>query len=598
MKAEAATHERGSLRARGKGRLDDVSERHEAGSVTTPVDRATVLAEAARTLLGSLEVDATLAGVATVMAQCLADWATVTVFDDTGGFRRAAMATADPASREAVRTLLDAIPAGTGPEREARRTMETGHPRLVAQLSDEELDRAVTAPEQRSLLRHLGFRSLIVVPVVGQERVLGAATLVRGDYRDPYGPEELALAEEVGQLAGLALQNAASHGSLGLAARRFRSFVDSLGAILWEADPSTFAMSFVSRRAEDLLGFPVQRWLDDPGFWASKIHPADRDYTVSYRRVATAEGRDHELEYRMVAADGRKVWFQDLVFVDVGQDGRARRLVGIMVDVTRRKRAEHVLWESRQRFASLARTLQASLLPPHLPEIPGLDVAARYRSAEDGLDVVGDFYDLFDLGSTGSEGWGVVIGDVCGKGPEAAALTAVARHTVRAAAMREPRPSGVLAQLNDAILHQDAGERFCTAVYARVLLGPMGVSLSLSCGGHPLPLVLRADGSVETVGRAGTLLGLFEEPDLTDTEVALGPGDSAVFFTDGATEAKRRRVLLGEDRLRAIVSTCTGLRAAEVAHRLEDAILAFQEESTPSDDLAIIVLKVPEAPGP
>jgi serine phosphatase RsbU (regulator of sigma subunit) len=163
--------------------------------------------------------------------------------------------------------------------------------------------------------------------------------------------------------------------------------------------------------------------------------------------------------------------------------------------------------------------------------------------------------------------------------------------------MREPRPSGVLAQLNDAVLHQDAGERFCTAVYARVVPGTGGVSMSLACGGHPLPLVLRAEGSVEAVGRPGMLLGLFEEPDLTDTDVELGPGDAAVFFTDGATEAKRRSVLLGEDRLRAIVSTCTGLRAAEIAHRLEDAILAFQEENGPSDDLAIVVLRVPQADG-
>lgn len=121
------------------------------------------------------------------------------------------------------------------------------------------------------------------------------------------------------------------------------------------------------------------------------------------------------------------------------------------------------------------------------------------------------------------------------------------------------------------------------------------MSMALSCGGHPLPLVLRADGAVETAGCPGTLLGLFDEPDLTDTDVELAPGDAAVFFTDGATEAKRRSVLLGEDRLRAIVSTCTGLRAAEMAHRLEDAIMAFQEESGPSDDLAIVVLRVPEA---
>jgi len=568
-----------------------------AAVVTVAVDRASVLAETARVLLGSLEVDATLVGVARVVARCLADWCTVVTLDDEGAFHRVAWATADPSCEEAVRALTEHLPPGTGPEAHVRLTIATGRSRLVTRVSEAEQDLSGGNSDQASLIRHAGLRSSMVVPIVGRGRMVGAITLVRGEYRNPFGAEELALAEEVGRLGGLAVENAGAHESLGVAERRFRSFVDSLGAILWEADPATLAMSFVSRRAEELLGFPVERWLEEPGFWAGKIHPADRDYTVSYRRVATGEGRDHELEYRMVAADGRKVWFQDLVFVDVGEDGKAERLVGIMVDVTRRKRAEHVLWESRQRFASLARTLQASLLPPHLPEIPGLDVAARYRSAENDLEVVGDFYDLFDLGSAagGGEGWGVVIGDVCGKGPEAAALASVARHTVRAAAMREPQPSGVLVQLNDAVLHQDVGERFCTAIYARVLPGVDGVSMSLSCGGHPLPLMLRADGSVEAAGSPGTLLGLFEVTELTDTDVELGPGDAAVFFTDGATEAKRRGVLLGEDRLRAIVSTCTGLRAAEIAQRLEDAIMAFQEESGPSDDLAIVVLRVPEA---
>lgn len=456
--------------------MDEVSEGHQADAATTAlavtaVDRAGVLAEAAQVLLSSLEVEATLAGVARVMARWLADWCTVATVDDGGALRRAAWATCDPSCEEAVRALTEHLAPGTGPEAHVGHTIATGRSRLVAQVFEDEQDFCAGQSEQASLVRHAGLSSLIVVPIVGRGRTLGAVTLVRGEYREPYGPHELALAEEVARLGGLAVENAGTHEALGVAELRFRSFVDSLGAILWEADPTTLAMSFVSRRAEDLLGFPVERWLDEPGFWAGKIHPADRDYTVSYRRAATGEGRDHELEYRMVAADGRKVWFQDLVFVDVGEDGRAQRLVGIMVDVTRRKRAEHVLWESRQRFATLARTLQASLLPPHLPEIPGLDVAARYRSAEEGLEVVGDFYDLFDLGTAagGGEGWGVVIGDVCGKGPEAAALTAVARHTVRAAAMREPRPSRVLVQLNDAVLHQDAGERFCTAVYARVL---------------------------------------------------------------------------------------------------------------------------------
>ena len=573
--------------------MDEVPGARAAGSVATAAANAPgLLARAAGLVFASLSVDETHANVVRAVATSLADWCTLTTVDPGGTLQRMAVACSDPANQAAAATLLARIPAGEGPESRVSEVIATGRAELTRELAEAEVATAVDK-EQRSLLQHLGSRSRITVPLVTTEGTLGALTLMKGEYRAPYGSTELALAVEIARLAAGALGNARVHGDLQAREAGLRSFVDNLGAIVWEADPRTLSFSFVSRRAEDLLGYPVKRWLDEPDFWSSRIHPGDREYTVSYRRVATAEGRDHELEYRMVAADGRKVWFQDIVSVELDDGGLPRRLVGLMLDVTRRKRTELVLWESRQRFASLARTLQASLLPPHLPEINGLEVAARYRSAEDGVEVVGDFYDLFD---TGDDGWGVVMGDVCGKGPEAAAVTTVARHTVRAAAMREPRPSRVLERLNEALLNDDSDERFCTAVYARVVPGPGRVSVALSCGGHPLPLVLRADGTVETAGRPGTLLGLFDEPDLVDVDLELEPGDAAVFFTDGATEAKRRGMLLGEDRLQAIVGACSGLRAEQIASRMVDAILAFQE-GAPSDDLAIVVLRVPPANG-
>ena len=591
--------------------MEEVTGTHEPGAVTTfegrasealsqlpaelPDDpaRTVAMARAARVLLSSLDPSATLGNVAGVMARSLGGWCRVTTVGCDGELHRGPPACADPADDEAVTAMMAEVPVGTGPERHVPEVVSTGRTAIV-EVTEEEMAGAGPGSPGVDPRRHRGSLWAMIVPLVGQSGTFGAVTLMRDAPRGPFQTGEVAAAEELTAMSVQAIENANLHGRLREDHERVCAFVDNLGAILWEADPSTLRFSFVSRRAEDLLGYPVQRWIEEPDFWASTIHPADRDYTVSYRRVATAEGRDQELEYRMVAADRRKVWFQDIASVQLGEDGRPRRLLGIMVDVTRRKRAEHVLWESRQRFASLARTLQASLLPPHLPDIPGLEVAARYRSAEDGVEVVGDFYDLFDIGA---DGWGVVMGDVCGKGPEAAALTAVARHTVRAAAMREERPSGVLARLNEAVLNHDADERFCTAVYARVVPGPEKVRLSLSCGGHPLPLVLRADGSVQTAGRPGMLLGLFEDPDLSDVEVELGAGDAAILFTDGATEAKRRGVLLGEDRLRAIVSACAGLRAEEIAHRMEDAILEFQE-GAPKDDLAIVVLRVPDPDGP
>ena len=156
------------------------------------------------------------------------------------------------------------------------------------------------------------------------------------------------------------------------------------------------------------------------------------------------------------------------------------------------------LYEER---AKVARTLQRSLLPPALPHVPGVELAARYHAAGEGNEVGGDFYDCFP---TGDGDWALVIGDVCGKGAEAAAVTALARYTVRASAtLHSDRPQVVLEDLNDAIRREGGTDsRFCTVLYISLRPRPDGVKACVATGGHPLPLLMRADGSVETAGRA------------------------------------------------------------------------------------------------
>lgn len=242
------------------------------------------------------------------------------------------------------------------------------------------------------------------------------------------------------------------------------------------------------------------------------------------------------------------------------------------------------LYEER---SYVARTLQQSLLPPQLPDIPGLDVSARYHAAGEGNEVGGDFYDVFD---TGDGGWGVVIGDVCGRGADAAALTGLARYTLRAAAMRDRRPSRILATLNEAILLQRSDYSFCTVCYTRLMPNAEGARLTVATGGHPLPLVLRGDGRVEEAGSPGTLLGVFPDPELTDRVVELGPGDSIVFYTDGVTEAQSEGRMYGEDRLRAALSPAAGLDAGALARRIESDVLEFQPDAP--DDIAILVLRI------
>ena len=238
--------------------------------------------------------------------------------------------------------------------------------------------------------------------------------------------------------------------------------------------------------------------------------------------------------------------------------------------------------------AYIARTLQHSLLPPHLPEIAGLEVAARYRAAGEGNEVGGDFYDLFD---TGDARWAVLIGDVCGKGADAAATTALARYTLRAAAMRERRPSRVLEQLNEALLRQRDDRQFCTVAYATVDVGAHGAELTVSCGGHPAPVVIRRGGGVEVTPCGGTLLGVVGDPELAEAAVGLSPGDALVLYTDGVTEARTADGLFGSDRLATVASGAAGLSATEIARRIEEAAASGELR----DDLAIVVLRVPDS---
>jgi serine phosphatase RsbU (regulator of sigma subunit) len=244
--------------------------------------------------------------------------------------------------------------------------------------------------------------------------------------------------------------------------------------------------------------------------------------------------------------------------------------------------------KERQRSLELARALQTSLLPPRLPDVPGLDLGACYHPALAGLEVGGDFYDVFDTGGD----WAVVIGDVCGKGPEAAALTALARYTIRSAAMDLRHPAQVLRKLNDTLLHHQLDERFCTVAYGRVVPTVGGVRVSVCRGGHPPPLVVRADGGIEPVGADGGLIGLFPEIRLWEETAHLHPGDSLVFYTDGVTEASRGREQFGDERLEQVLKSCAGMTATEVAENIEAAVIDFGGPE-PRDDVAVLVLHVP-----
>ena len=239
----------------------------------------------------------------------------------------------------------------------------------------------------------------------------------------------------------------------------------------------------------------------------------------------------------------------------------------------------------RQR-SLIAQTLQSSLLPPVLPEIERIETAAEYRPAGDGYDVGGDFYDVF---STGDDQWFAVIGDVCGKGVQAAATTALARYTIRAAAVRRRSPAQILAWLNDAMLRQRSGSQtFCTIAVVRLDTGGEHVRATVASGGHPLPRVVRAGGTVDRVGEPGTLMGVVPDVVLTDRATELAPGDTLVLFTDGLTEAGAPSHVWSDDDLDAALGE-TGGGPRELVEGVLAAALGEGGDSR--DDVAVLALR-------
>jgi PAS domain S-box-containing protein len=247
--------------------------------------------------------------------------------------------------------------------------------------------------------------------------------------------------------------------------------------------------------------------------------------------------------------------------------------------------ADHARLYDEQR--RVAETLQRSLLPSSLPDIPGIDSAVRYWAAAATSNVGGDFYDLFP---TGDGAWGVLVGDVCGKGVDAAALTGVARHTVRAAASHVSDTCDALHWLHEAISRQDV-PTFCTACFGILHQVSDGhFRLGFCLGGHPPLVLVRADGTSEAVGTFGTVLGLIEEVELAETTVELRTGDVLLLYTDGLTDAPGGRGY-SIDQLGTEVASMAHLAANAIADHL-GAQLALRFADGASDDTALLVLKV------
>ncbi|MEU9864966.1 SpoIIE family protein phosphatase [Streptomyces sp. NPDC047971] len=240
---------------------------------------------------------------------------------------------------------------------------------------------------------------------------------------------------------------------------------------------------------------------------------------------------------------------------------------------------------------AISQSLQRSLLPPGLPQIPGVEVEVIYRAAGEGNEVGGDFYDLFPIRDNA---YGFAIGDVCGTGPEAAAVTGLARHALRLLAREGFGGPAVLERLNAAILDEGARSRFLTLLYGELWPQEDGSAiLKVVCAGHPLPLRLRQDGTVVPAADPQPLLGVLDDLELYEQTITLDPGDVLLCVTDGVTERREGTRMLGDDGLIEVLRSCTGLTAGAVAARVLRAVERFAQEPA-SDDMAILAMRIPE----
>jgi sigma-B regulation protein RsbU (phosphoserine phosphatase) len=345
-------------------------------------------------------------------------------------------------------------------------------------------------------------------------------------------------------------------------------------------------LAWTGYTAEELIGHRRLSELLTPG---GRIF-----FETHYAPLLQMQGSVREIAVELVCRDGRRlpVLLNSVARPEASGPPRISRTV--VFDATERRSYEQELLraklraeESEARARLLAEALQSSFVPPAPPAIAGLDIAGAFRPAGRGDEVGGDFYDIFE---TGRDDWAVFVGDVCGKGTEAAAVTALARYTLRAAAMRTRRPRLVLAMLNEALLRQQA-ERFCTVVYARLRCVRGSWRVTVSSGGHPLPLRLTAAGAAP-VGRSGDLLGVLPDPVLYDVTLDFHAGETLVLYTDGVTEARSGREFYGEERLLKLLAASPSAGAAGVAAAIEDDVVAFQNDF-PRDDIAVVAVHAP-----
>ncbi|MFD5142094.1 SpoIIE family protein phosphatase [Streptomyces sp. NPDC058401] len=361
---------------------------------------------------------------------------------------------------------------------------------------------------------------------------------------------------------------------------------------------NTTLLGWLGHRSEDLVG---RRNFSDLLTVGGRLY-----HETHFAPLLRMQGEISGIALEMKAADGTRLPVLVTSTVKTGSDGQPLLIRTTVFDARDRRAYETELLRARQeserereRLQRLNTTLQRTLLPPTLAGVPGLEVAAHYHVAS--LDEVGgDFYDLFPL--TGGT-WGMFLGDVCGKGAAAAAVTSLARYTLRAAAVYDPEPAAVLANLNTVLNHEynGADPRYCTVVFGLLTPEPVqgGFHVTLAGGGHPPALLMRADGTADYLPTpGGQLIGVLADAHIATTSVHLAPGDTLLLYTDGLTEAHAPGAAgdgrYGDEALLGFARSLAPTTASRAVAAISGLLDSFG--TGVDDDTALLAVHVPPTP--
>jgi PAS domain S-box-containing protein len=574
----------------------------------------------------------TLRTVASLVVPRLADTCVVYVKDlETGEITRVAIE--DVAGAELAETL-PRHRIEPDAEEGVPKVIRTGNPELHPEADVALLAADVEDPDSlQAELEIMPVRSWMCVPLTARGRTFGAVSLVTSVSGRVLDERALAVAQDVARRAAVEVDNASLFRAEQEAQRRL-AFLAEASRIL----SSSLDVDRTLRRLAELAVPQLADWcavdiLEEDGSIRQvavahvdpdkvqmardlrRRYPPDPDAPTGlpavirsgkpemYREITdellvqSAQDEEQlalarELQLRSViivplTARGRTLGALSMVAAESGRRYGERDLI-FAVDLARRAGVAVDNARLYRRSAHVARTLQRSLLPPQLPPIPGVQLAARYRPAGEGIDIGGDFYDLFEAG----EGrWAVLLGDVCGKGVEAAAVTGLARHTIRTLVHQGNSAEDALRGLDEEMRQSGLtpASTFCTVAFAELIPGDGWVEATIVCAGHPLPLLLRRDGRVERAGAPGTLIGVLPELHFEPRTVRVQAGEALLLYTDGLVEG-----LAGDEGaeavLRGFLADCAGLDAESIADAVDRSL--GDRATAARDDSAFVVVRV------